>query len=67
MSGKIEKQSVDEEAIGHMEKTDRNSRLHSIAMGQARQRLTLRKVTRQFSEKNLGSMGRLERKNTIKK
>lgn len=66
-NGRIENHGIDEEAIGIMDQNDRNSRLHSIAMGQAKQRLTLRKVTRNLSDKRLDSMGRLERKNTIKK
>jgi len=35
-NGRIENHGIDEEAIGVMDQNDRNSRLHSIAMGQAK-------------------------------
>jgi len=35
-NGRIENHGIDEEAIGIMDQNDRNSRLHSIAMGQAK-------------------------------
>lgn len=64
----LEKNQVDEEAVGIMANNDKHSRLHSIAVNQAKQRLTLRRVQRQMSgNQRFESMGRLERKNTIKK